>query len=481
MRASIYCRISKDRVGAGLGVGTQEADCRALSASLGATVVAVFTDNDLSAYSGKPRPGYRDLLACIANGGTDAVIVWHTDRLHRSPAELEHYITLCETTAVRTITVKAGDLDLSSPSGLMMARTLGNFARYEVDHAIERMQRAKQRSAEAGKWKGGRRPFGYGFDTGETVTSNGKTRRAFRDPNTINEPEAELVRRGADMVLAGQSIRAVARDWNLTTVLTTTGKPWSMHAPRRVLLRPRNAGLMEHRGEVIGEAEWPAIVEPEKWRAVVRILGDPSRRTNTANVAARWLGSGLYLCGVCGERVRADRARGDISTYRCHGAHVTRVQAPVDEYVRGVIVERLRQPDLADLLRVPTPTIDVRALEARSVELSERKNQLAGIFVEGGIDAEQLTAGTKIITAELEDVRDRLREVYSGSALDGIGDSPDPGAAFLDADLERQRLVLDALMTVTLLPSGRGRPKGWKPGESYFRPETVHIEWKAGR
>src|SRR5680860_22077 len=229
MRASIYCRISRDREGAGLGVATQEHDCRELAESLGASIVSVHTDNDLSAYSGKPRPGYRHLLAEIAEGRTDCILTWHTDRLHRSPAELEDYITLCETAGVRTITVKAGDLDLASPSGLVMARTLGAFARYEVDHARERMQRAKQRSAEAGKWKGGRRPFGY-----------------QPDGITLREEEATLISLAADRVLAGESLRAVARAWNTAGSTTLTGNPWDASGVRRTLLRPRNAGLMEH-------------------------------------------------------------------------------------------------------------------------------------------------------------------------------------------------------------------------------------------
>ncbi|MDO9496143.1 MAG: recombinase family protein, partial [Nocardioides sp.] len=279
MKASIYARISQDREGAGLGVKTQEQDCRELAASLGASIVAVHTDNDLSAYSGKPRPGYAALLASIAAGETDAVLAWHTDRLHRSPAELEDYITLCETRGVRTITVKAGNVDLASPSGLVMARTLGAFARYEVDHAVERMQRAKQRSADAGRWKGGRRPFGY-----------------EADGVTVRPDEAALISDAADRVLSGEPVRAIARAWNEAGSTTTTGKPWTPHGPRRILLRPRNAGLMEHKGEIVGAAEWPAIIEPEKWRAVVGILSDPSRRSNATNTAVRWLGSGLYKC-----------------------------------------------------------------------------------------------------------------------------------------------------------------------------------------
>jgi site-specific DNA recombinase len=90
VQASIYSRISRDRVGAGLGVATQQADCRELAQSLGCTIVSVHTDNDLSAYrTRKPRPGYVALLGEVKAGDIDAVIAWHTDRLHRSPAELE--------------------------------------------------------------------------------------------------------------------------------------------------------------------------------------------------------------------------------------------------------------------------------------------------------------------------------------------------------------------------------------------------------
>lgn len=462
MRASIYCRISKDREGAGLGVAAQEADCRELAATLGASIVSVWTDNDVSAYSGKPRPGYRSLLAEIEARKVDAVLVWHTDRLHRSPAELEDYISTCQPANVRTHTVKAGNVDLATASGLMMARTLGNVARYEVDHAIERMQRAKLRSAEAGTWKGGRRPFGY-----------------EPDGVTVREFEADLIRRGVDMILAGESVRSVARMWNAAGSTTSTGKPWRLHDPRRILLRPRNAGLMEHRGEIVGEAEWPAIVEPERWRAVATILNDPARRTNNTNSAVRWLGTGLFRCSVCGDGARVDRNRDGTPTYRCKdSAHVSRAVEPVDEFVSAVLVERLRAPDLADLLVEPTSAVDIQALEARAVELAERKNQMAGLFAEGAIDAAQLAEGSRRLTADLDGVRAEIAAAYSGSALADVGGAADPGQAWVDADLERQRLVLDALMSVTLLPSGRGRPTGWRPGESYFRAETVQIDWR---
>src|SRR6476620_10311593 len=102
MRAAIYARISSDREGAGLGVQAQEQDCREQADNLGWRVVAIYTDNDISAYSGKPRPGYRSMLAAIEQGQVDAVIAWHTDRLHRSVTELEEYASLCDANGVAT-------------------------------------------------------------------------------------------------------------------------------------------------------------------------------------------------------------------------------------------------------------------------------------------------------------------------------------------------------------------------------------------
>jgi site-specific DNA recombinase len=59
-RAVIYVRISRDKrrgsLDEGLGVQAQEEQCRALALRLGYLVIAVFCDNDVSAYSGKPRP-----------------------------------------------------------------------------------------------------------------------------------------------------------------------------------------------------------------------------------------------------------------------------------------------------------------------------------------------------------------------------------------------------------------------------------------
>src|SRR5271165_5724161 len=94
-KAAIYTRISSDD-GTALGVARQERDCRELVARRGWTVAGVYTDNDVSATNGKPRPAYQRLLADLADGLVDAVVVWDLDRLHRRPIELEEFLDLAD-------------------------------------------------------------------------------------------------------------------------------------------------------------------------------------------------------------------------------------------------------------------------------------------------------------------------------------------------------------------------------------------------
>jgi DNA invertase Pin-like site-specific DNA recombinase len=460
-RAAVYVRISRDKVGAGLGVERQEADCRKLAADLGWEVVGVYPDNDLSAYSGKPRPRYRELLAAIRAGQVDAVLVWHTDRLHRSPAELEEYIAVCQPRDVPTVTVKAGALDLATPTGRAVARTVGAWARFEVEHMAERQQRARLQAATDGRWSGGRRPFGYG-----------------PDGTTVIPVEAAEVRTACAEVLAGRSLRAIAADMNARGSTTSTGKPWRSDSLRDVLLRPRNAGRMVHRGQVVGEAGWPALVDLDTWMAVVGVLTDPSRRTNPGR-GPRWLLSGIATCSVCGAPVRSTSASGR-PTYTCSsGKHVVRSAGEVDAYVAAVILERLGRPDARELL-APNRAVDTAELHLRDTALRERLDGLAAAYADGAIDGRQLREGTERIRAQRAEVEAQLAANARGSVLAGVVDAPDPAAVWRGLDLDRRRAVVQVLVEVVIHPARRGRRPGWQPGESYFDPRTVQVTPKRG-
>src|SRR4051794_12065400 len=89
---AIYARISADHEQRALGVARQVEECARLAEQRGWPVGAEYIDNDISAYSGKRRPGYEQMLDDLKAGLHDAVIVWHQDRLTRTPRELEDFV-----------------------------------------------------------------------------------------------------------------------------------------------------------------------------------------------------------------------------------------------------------------------------------------------------------------------------------------------------------------------------------------------------
>ncbi|WP_420041828.1 recombinase family protein [Gordonia sp. MP11Mi] len=465
--AAIYARISQDRDGSALGIERQEQDCRALADSLGWTVTDVFVDNNRSAYSGKRRPEYERLLAAIESGHIQAVVAWAPDRLHRSPAELERYIDIAERRSVVTNTVKSGAWDLSTPSGRAVARTLGAWARYESEHKGDRIARAARQRAEQGKHHGGSRPFGY------------------KDNGVDLDPiESEIVREMFEKVLAGVSLRKIVHSLNGRNVPTARGNRWTALQARSIVMNGRYAGYRMHKGEPIAKAVWPAIVSEDVWRAALTIVTDPSRDTNGGRGAeVRWLGSGLYICGVCGTRqIRCSSSGNKMPAYRCIEremtgtiAHVNRNARKLDEYVESVLVARLTQPDALELLTPKSPAVDVAALYVEQSALASRQDELAGLYAAGSVTARQLTTATSTIEKQLSGIAEQIRTATFTDPLRAIANSPDVAAAWYGSDttpaldLGSKRAILDALLDVTINRT---------PMRGRFDYDAIGMEWK---
>jgi len=158
--AAIYARISADVEGKSLGVQRQLEDCRKLAADRGWPVGAEYVDNDVSAFSGKPRRQYARMLADLESGTRDAVIVYNLDRLHRRPVELEEFVALCERVGVSQVATVTADIDLGNDDGLFMARIFAAFAAKESGRKSARVRRKLLQNAEAGLPHGSARPFG---------------------------------------------------------------------------------------------------------------------------------------------------------------------------------------------------------------------------------------------------------------------------------------------------------------------------------
>jgi site-specific DNA recombinase len=449
----IYCRISEDREGAGLGVADQEDDCRELAGQLDLEVVAVFTDNDRSAYSSKPRPGYEEMLRLINAGKVTAVLAWHTDRLHRSPIELEQYINV--TQDIPTYTVKAGKIDLATPHGRLVARQLGALARYESEHKAERVARAYERRVLNGGFGGGPRRFGF-----------------EPDGITIRPAEAAEIVKAAGAVLTGQSLSSIVRDWNARGIKTPHGNCWTNMHLVSMLKRPRNAGILVFHGQEAGKAPWEPILAEAQWREVVSILSDPARRTHVTSNRISELGSGLYVCGLCGAKLRVGTS-GNGSKVRCYRCpdhnHLTQAQAPLDEFVEWRIVTRLLEPDAIRLF-AESDEPDLSETYTERQVVTGRLEDLGAMFAAGDIDGISFKRATVDLRAKLAALQARIQASESRSPVSVMADAEDVADRWAELDLSQQRGILDFLMTVTIGPA---RYRGGR-----FDSGRVTIEWR---
>jgi site-specific DNA recombinase len=473
-RTAIYTRISADQTGERLGVTRQLDDCLALADQLRWEVVARFDDNDVSAFNGKTRLGFEALLDAMTRGEVNAVLCWHTDRLYRSMKDLERLIDVADAARVQIRTVNGGDLDLSNSSGRMLARILGSVARQESEHKGERQRAANIQRAQTGAWQTVNRCFGYTID-GEPL-----------------EPEATAYRTAVTDVLAGKSIRKVSLEWNAKGLHTTlagktyeNGKTvdgtWNGPRVRRLLLNPRYAGLKVHRGKEIAKGDWTPLIDENTFRGLVAHLCDPSRKAGS-NFERKYIGAGVYVCGRCGGKIRSARPGGRKSyAYVCRDkAHILRSGQPLDEFVSGVVVHRLSQPDAHLLL--DDKRIDIPALQTDRASLRARLDKLADNFAEGVIDDSQLRSGTSKLRTKLAGIDSQLAGAARSDPIAGLIAERERVAERWDAASPSIRgQIIDALLTVTVLPC----PKGTRSIDyaEYVDgadddPPYVRIEWK---
>jgi site-specific DNA recombinase len=365
-----------------------------------------------------------------------------------------------------------GSIDYSTPSGEMNARMLGVVAHFESQHKAERIRAAHRQLAENGQWHGGIRCFGY-----------------EPDGMTIRESEAAEIRRVADAVIAGQSLRSLALELNERGIQTVKGNKWASNYLSKMLKRPRLAGLRVHQGKVIGKGAWEPVLERETWEALKAVLEDPRRRTGGSGRRGpipTTLGSGLYVCGVCHEpRLRLGQSNARRPVYKCGNVetssqgHVTRVADKLDAYVEGALLEVISQPGVVAALCnvVDNDDEDLSALRTEQATIRPRLNKLAmrlGDPNDNSFDEEQIAIASKMLRDRDNEITATLTQASMHSPLEILLGVDNIERAWDDElTLGQKRAILAEVLTITVLPTTGG---GRAPDGSYFNQDAVRIE-----
>jgi site-specific DNA recombinase len=301
-----------------------------------------------------------------------------------------------------------------------------------------------------------------------------------------------VIREVADRVLRGESLTAIAADLVERGVPTARGGRWTSQHVRVMLGRASLAGLRSHRGEIVGRAVWPAILDEAKWRRVRAALGAPvvtdtnGRQRRITRVRPRQprrylLTGGIAVCGRVGcgaplvAQTRTERTRERSPIYCCHPnkGGCSRVSIGADAleaYVAGEVIAALSSPQMAERLRQGDQEPRGR-LRDEIANLEARWGELARQQARGDLPPAVWTDALSELQAEHRRLHAALDAIPSSGVLDDL----DP-ASLVDAwesslTLAQKRQVVSLLVeSVTVLPA--------QPGTRKFDPERVQIRWK---
>ncbi|GJO36598.1 serine recombinase [Mycobacterium marinum] len=455
IRAACYCRISSDPKDKREGVTRQQEDTAALCELKGWKIAGLYIDNDRSASNGKGRPEWDRLLADVEAGKIDAVAAWDQDRVNRMMDDFQRYKRLFVERGILLATSNNGDIDLSTPAGVLTATIKTAVSEHEVSMMKIRMRRAGRQRAEIGTPKWTTTPFGYTDD---------------HQPHPV---EAELVRKGYETILGGGSLAGLAREWNRQGYYGRNGKPWTASTLSLFLRKPRNTGLRSHNGVVVGPGTWTPIVDESTWRATQALLDDPARKPGPKTVRRHFL-TGVLRCGKCGDGGRVTGYQGPRGQQRyrcgkCFGVAVSKPEA--DEFIRGLVCARLARPDAKELL-IDRDTPDIDKLTGEANTLRARITELGTAFADGDLTASQVRVATQRLQDKLGDVEIRMASASAKLVFADVPLGTDRvHEVFTRLDLDRQRAIVDAILVATVMPVG-------KRGRVPFDPERIAIEWR---
>ena len=324
MKVAIYARYSSDNQ-RDASIEDQIRLCRLHAEKQGWHVVEQYTDHAISGAS-LLRPGIQALISDATRGRFDVILSEAMDRLSRDQEDIAGIFKRMSYADVKIVTLSEGEVTHLHVGlkGTMNALFLKDLA--------DKTRRGQRGRVEAGKSGGGN---AYGYDVVRKLDANGEPIRGDR---TINEAQANVVRRIFRDYAAGKSAKTIAVALNRDGIPAPSGGDWGfstingnpkrgngilnneMYVGKIVWNRQRfikdpDTGKRQARPNpesewVIQEALELRILDDGLWQAVKarqarnRIEPDAKGQPDVARVNTRrrpkYLFSGLTKCACCG-------------------------------------------------------------------------------------------------------------------------------------------------------------------------------------
>jgi site-specific DNA recombinase len=452
IRAREYRRLSKDQ--GGHSINEQAADNNRAAISNGWVLGEPYEDPDRSAsrYATRARDDFLRLVDDLRTGrfAAQVLVIWESSRGSRKVRDWCDLIELCEKRRVKihvTSHHRTYDPRNSRDRRSMMDDAVDSA--YESDKSSERIRRTVADQAAKGR-PHGLAPYGlkpvYDPETRALQTWVEDTERSFVPKELFRLLEA-------GHTLAGIARTFTERGW----VNLKTGQPFTRHHLRNMATRAAYAGIRVHADPETGETTetpgtWDAIVPPERFYNVRRLLADENRRT-VSNGRAKHELTMTLRCDSCGGPLTVTRAhlKSGRESYICRDSHVFVAKEDVDAVVIPRVLGYLARPEIYAALSAPGDDERIAKVRADLAEtraaLTEMEAQEAESAAHARVLARSITAReTKISDLEDEERRLTISPVMADAlAADNVVDW------WLDAPVSARREVARIVLTPELL------------------------------
>jgi len=217
------------------------------------------------------RPALKRLLADIAAGLVDVVVVYKVDRLTRSLGDFAKMVEAFDAHAVSFVAVTQ-QFNTTTSMGRLTLNVLLSFAQFEREVTGERIRDKIAASKRKGLWMGGVPPLGYDVCDRQLV---------------VNRAEAATVKLIFERYLALGSVRLLKHELDRRRIISKVrvsrkgkrsgGQPFSRGALYELLSNPVYIGQVRH-GRQVHPGQHPPILERSLWERVQQHLGERAAR-----------------------------------------------------------------------------------------------------------------------------------------------------------------------------------------------------------
>lgn len=429
-----------------------------------------------SRYRKKKRDDWERLLADLAAGVFDVLILWESSRGDRTLTSWAQFLELCRNHNI-LVHVIADDhtYDLNRPRDWKTLANAGVDAAAETDLLSIRVKRGHAGAAAMGKPPGGPTPYGY---------------RRYFDPTTgkrtgqkPDEAEAVIVREICRKIAGGHTVLGLANDLNERGVpAPSLSGRWDTSAIRRIARSPAYIGVrvlndIEHRGD------WEPLIDEGLHYAARQFLNDPTRKV-TRPGRQKHLLTYLAVCHVCESWI--DYAA---TYYKCKRAGCVSMPKEItDRIVSGQVIRRLTRTDAVTLL-ADDSEVDIRDSRAKVAKLRAQLDEWRASALRGETSPGSLAVIERGLMADIEALEVEIRKLLVPAPLKAIlnpdddmrtllGPGSDIEARWDAAPIVAKRLFISALCDIRIDRGRPGRPRGGADQDEWNLPRLAPSKFK---